>query len=500
MVVITQAVYQRCPLVPSLLVRRLLLGVTRPPLLTSVRVPQRALSVWDLLAYIHYVWPLPRICSIIAERNGDWGIGGYMTRRRMALLVFFAILTAQSVVIVPAQAARACFGKTATILGTNGKDRLRGTPRADVIVGRGGRDRIHGRGGNDRICGADGHDTLRGGPGKDRVKGNGGSDVLWGDGGNDVLIANKGRFHSFYPGGGNDVVRGSRNKATLAFDDVDYINSPRSVNVDLAAGTATGYGSDSLRRIDDAFGSKFDDTLRGTGTSNLLVGRRGDDTILGRGNPPRGISTVDLLDGGPGNDNIDGGAGLDVGGYFFANKRVTVDLGAGTAVGQGNDTLASIEGIDGTRFADRLTGDGGNNPFQGGAGNDRISGAGGRDAILHFGARRGVRVNLEAGTSSGSGTDSLDSIENVYGSFNNDRIRGDGNANSVRGLAGKDTLLGLGGDDTLRGQAGKDTINGGAGNDACAGEAETNCERDPSVAARRLSTTRSAWFAIRGRV
>jgi hypothetical protein len=46
---------------------------------------------------------------------------------------------------VPVEAAVTCFGRQATILGTDsgpGGDRLRGTPYADVIVARGGNDGI----------------------------------------------------------------------------------------------------------------------------------------------------------------------------------------------------------------------------------------------------------------------------------------------------------------------------------------------------------------------
>ena len=54
-----------------------------------------------------------------------------------------------------------CFGKPATILGTQQSDRIQGTAGDDVIVGLKGRDYIEGNGGDDLICG---------GPGKpDRV-------------------------------------------------------------------------------------------------------------------------------------------------------------------------------------------------------------------------------------------------------------------------------------------------------------------------------------------
>jgi Ca2+-binding RTX toxin-like protein len=91
-----------------------------------------------------------------------------------------------------------CFGKRATLVGTQGNNTIRGTRRADVIVAKGGNDRINGRGGNDRICGGGGADTMNGAAGGDRVSGGSGADLLIGGSGNDIL-----RGH-----GGMDVLRG----------------------------------------------------------------------------------------------------------------------------------------------------------------------------------------------------------------------------------------------------------------------------------------------------
>ena len=47
-----------------------------------------------------------------------------------------------------------CNGKRATVIGTNKRNKLKGTKRADVIVSLGGNDTIDGKGGNDVICSA----------------------------------------------------------------------------------------------------------------------------------------------------------------------------------------------------------------------------------------------------------------------------------------------------------------------------------------------------------
>ena len=52
-----------------------------------------------------------------------------------------------------------------------------------------------------------------------------------------------------------------------------------------------------------------------------------------------------------GNDTIDGGGGLqDIVVYWWARGPVTVDLTAGSATGEGTDTLAGIEWVGGGDF------------------------------------------------------------------------------------------------------------------------------------------------------
>jgi len=97
-----------------------------------------------------------------------------------------------------------------TIVGTNERDFLHGTPGQDVICGLGGDDVIFGLGaddrliggpGNDRILGGRGDDVLIGNAGKDFLKGGAGHDVLEGGGGNDFMGAHDG-------GRGNDRLTG----------------------------------------------------------------------------------------------------------------------------------------------------------------------------------------------------------------------------------------------------------------------------------------------------
>jgi Ca2+-binding RTX toxin-like protein len=80
-----------------------------------------------------------------------------------------------------------CNGHRATLVGTNGSDKLRGTKLVDVITGLGGNDKLSGLAGNDLICGGAGKDTLKGGEGNDKLYGEAGNDNLKGGPGKDTL-------------------------------------------------------------------------------------------------------------------------------------------------------------------------------------------------------------------------------------------------------------------------------------------------------------------------
>ena len=98
-----------------------------------------------------------------------------------------------------------------------------------------------------------------------------------------------------------------------------------------------------------------------------------------------------MLDGGPGNDKLNGGNGVDIA-TFAGTTAVVVDLSTNPATakrGSETDTLTSIEGAIGSDKADSFKGDANNNEFQGGLGTDTYTGGGGRDTIrLQRGGRQ----------------------------------------------------------------------------------------------------------------
>ena len=152
----------------------------------------------------------------------------------------------------------------------------------------------------------------------------------------------------------------------------------------------------------------------------------------------------DVMEVGPGGFDVSGGKGKDVffalgGGWIldggkgfdaiFAGeypKRIAADLTAGVFTDGNSSTISRIEGIIGSDFDDRLSGDNGKNVFEGGKGDDQIDGRGGKDQIK-----------------GGRGDDTLE------GGDGNDRIKGD---------AGADCIIGGAGDDKLSGGPGRDTF------------------------------------------
>jgi hypothetical protein len=103
---------------------------------------------------------------------------------------------------------RASNGMLCTIVGTAGKNKLKGTSKSDVICGRGGNDTIDGKGGNDFIDG---------GPGNDQIIGGTGNDSIYGLSGNDKVLAGPG--NDFVSGGaGTDLVQGDAGDDTIYGD------------------------------------------------------------------------------------------------------------------------------------------------------------------------------------------------------------------------------------------------------------------------------------------
>jgi Ca2+-binding RTX toxin-like protein len=160
--------------------------------------------------------------------------------------------------------------------------------------------------------------------------------------------------------GGADFIAGGAGN-----DWADYRNDAAGITVNLNVmlqNATDGSGSlDTLISIENIRGSMFDDVLIGDGGSNRLRGLAGDD----------------FLDGG---DNSSG----NWADYRNDIAGVTVNLATGTATdGWGDtDTLAYIQRVAGSSFADVITGSIGNNRLQGWEGDDLLTGNGGNDFFV----------------------------------------------------------------------------------------------------------------------
>ncbi|MBI4261329.1 MAG: hypothetical protein HY658_12270 [Actinobacteria bacterium] len=133
---------------------------------------------------------------------------------------------------------------------------------------------------------------------------------------------------------------------------------------------------------DVLIGTPGPDVLCGLGGDDVLIGRGGNDVLLGQGGN-------DTLIPGGGDDLAHGGAGVDTVKFSSALRAVTAHLGKGTATGQGNDALMSIENAIGGPKGDYLTGSFRMNVLTGGKGNDTLIGLAGDD-ILKGGAANDV--------------------------------------------------------------------------------------------------------------
>lgn len=240
------------------------------------------------------------------------------------------------------------------VIGSNENDRITGNAQNNRLEGRAGDDIIYGGAGNDYIDGGynywSDNDQLYGESGNDLIVGSrydtyidGGADIdtvsykgesrsvlinlatgigyhgyyssyygTWdyedslisienaiGSSWNDTIIGSSGN-NTISGGAGNDTLNGGN-----GIDTIDFLTSGyRGVNVSLAAGLASGQGSDNLQNFENVFGSNHNDIIAGNSVANTLVGNGGVDSISG-------AAGNDYLFGNLGNDTLTGGVGLD---------------------------------------------------------------------------------------------------------------------------------------------------------------------------------------------
>jgi Ca2+-binding RTX toxin-like protein len=270
-----------------------------------------------------------------------------------------------------------------------------------------------------------------------------------------------------------------------------------------------GQGSDQLIGVEHVVGSVYGDVIAGSAARNEIFGERGADVVSGRdgddviagdaGNDlVSGDGGDDAVRGDDGDDGLAGGEGRDLVTYEGVDcgpggAGVDAYLQGGTATGEGQDTLSTIETLlgsacndvlSGTSGPDSLYGSGGADHLFGRDGNDVLvahalvpraldgvngedwlSGGAGDDTASYAGAANGITADLAVGdVSDGDGDDDhLLAIEAIVGSTHGDSLVGSPISNLLLGGAGDDHLGGRGSNDYLDGGSGIDTMDGGAG-------------------------------------
>jgi Ca2+-binding RTX toxin-like protein len=390
-----------------------------------------------------------------------------------------------------------------------------------TLTGGAGSDTITGGIGDDTLAGGLGNDSLIGGVGEDAVDYSGSltavvvtlgppgvgsgegldslttiEDIIGSDHGDSLTGDTNDNWIT--AGAGNDTIDGVSGEDTY-----DAANATAGVTVDLGAGTSTGgSGTDTLKHIDDASGSEFNDSLTGGSGNNVLYGEGGNDTLSGGAGDKDGL---DSFTGGSGIDTIDYGANtLNTTVNLFGTTACAGTFGTGAVCSIGNGVSGGVDpfiesntienAILGTAD-DVFSGSAFNNIVFPNGGQNTLScaglGCGGIDTVNYsIGYTAGVTINLTNGGGTGGSSDSITGFSNAVGTaFNdtmtgtdiilgggtganllvggkgNDSISANAGPDLVRGGAGNDAIRGGAGDDTLKGQGGKDNIRAGSGDD-----------------------------------
>ncbi len=287
-----------------------------------------------------------------------------------------------------------------------------GTSTSEVILGTIENDVIDAREGDDTVVALDGHDVIYGGSGNDRILGGDGNDVIYAGDGDDVVFA----------GGGDDVVSGGKGRDVLLGEEGEDTLFGDEDDDTLSGGE----GDDT---IDGGMG---DDHLQGDAGNDVLIGGAGDDEFQGSVGDDwaEGGAGDDMIDAGEGNDTIaasapsaapdgqdcaedavddgedeyDGGSGIDTYDISATFADAVIDLFAGTAESEQIriDVLLNIENVIGSQGHDVIIANDATNILAGGSGHDIFvfrttasagSGHGSRDRILDF--EVGDKIDLD---------------------------------------------------------------------------------------------------------
>ncbi len=263
-----------------------------------------------------------------------------------------------------------------TVQGGEGSDQVfnQKTIIGGVLLGS-GNDLYDGRSGtiiNGLVDLGSGNDAAYGGSGNETVNGGAGNDYLSGSAGADVLNPLE-----FLSASDRDTVDGGTGIDTLSFG-MEFVNKelnllkfPVDATVDLRStklqNVGKNWGSVKLTGIENITTLQGKDLLIGDSRANAFLSGAGDDT----------------LEGGLGNDVLDGEGGFDFARFTGSTgAKVSLATTKAQSTGYGTDTLRNIEGLTGGSGADRFTGNSQDNRFYGNAGHDSVWGGNGHDTLV----------------------------------------------------------------------------------------------------------------------
>ena len=376
------------------------------------------------------------------------------------------------------------------IWGSEGGDIFYSGSGGGTILGNNGDDLLHGGTGSDSLNGGDGNDVIFGGFGLDSLKGGMGADLfLIEKGTNSVLIEDFELGIDFI-----DITRWLENSSTsmptitLTPTSLLVTDGQRALNITMPTDVLLKLQSLQIADLtqfwfqDDAM--QLGTTITTRSPDGMLLGTAGQDTLIASGLP----------------DNFSGGDGFDFVNYSSDTRGLFIDL-IHSALNQGmasGDRFTSIQGIIGGNGSDNIRGSlednvllglkgvdwlfgrAGNDVLDGGIGDDvllggrnqdTLIGGSGRDRAQYSEALTSVTIDLESPSNNlGEALgDIYIGIEDIAGGKFGDNIYGSFEVNRLFGRDGSDFLWGRGGDDYLNGGSGRDSLYGGTGDDVLRG-------------------------------
>ncbi|RLV58332.1 hypothetical protein D5018_17885 [Parashewanella curva] len=390
------------------------------------------------------------------------------------------------------------------IQGSSFGDKLLGNEENNTLVGLGGSDTLIGGDGNDFLVGDGGADltdidTLEGGKGDDTLVAGGGADVLKGGEGRDTYLISENSRNSriieadnFSRIGFAGLQKSQVNvRVNVQTGDIEFYVAQNVLakiaisSLGVSAGNNGQWSREETIKLVSALVKRFpaisftDAQLTSAELTeymliNLINGTPGEDNsqvkvgndlaneihgnneksiLFGQGGDDR------LTDGGAGNDTLHGGHGNDI-----------------LVAGEGDDLLKGDEGDDTLAVSD--VDSLGSDTFIGGTGSDSASWSNLRGGKHVEVSTSGDKLTATVKNAQGQaiGNQSLESIENLFGTSGNDIL--------IHG-AGDNLLVGLGGNDTFDGGAGSDRYLVGDGHDVVKDSGQDNGKDTIAVKADR---------------